>query len=266
MKITLHSVNHSGPRKNRYCGPSALSAITGLSTGDTAALLRKVSSKRSIKGTHTRHMKVALEWLGYRTGCDFDYEHLPAKGRPTLLQWAKRREKVSETYLLSVGHHWAVVQGRRYVCGIIGGIVSLKQSPKKRARVKAAWRVYRHTEVKPETVIPVVVRKPDTERKVRAQAKALIIEYNLNVDEPNKGDDLFWVYPPDTVDGRPFPDPRADEHYAYGWGDVLDLAREYAAAIKAFRAEANTPAESRVNPSIETIGVDSGAEPVKLLA
>lgn len=114
MKITLRPVNHSGPRSNRYCGPSAISILTGLSTGDTAALLRKVSGKRSIKGIGSRPMRVALSQLGFNSSPDFDYQGQPAEGCPTLSQWAKQRADKAATYLLSVGHHWAIVQGRRY--------------------------------------------------------------------------------------------------------------------------------------------------------
>lgn len=250
--MKLHSVNHSGPRSNRYCGPSALSAITGLSTGDTAALLRKVSGKRSIKGTHTSHMRSALLQLGYSMHTWFDYDGLPAKGRPTLLQWAKKRAPGGDVYLLSVGYHWALVQGRRYVCGMVGKTVSLKESPKKRARVRAAWRIVREGNVKLSAVIPQVVRKVDTDRKPRTEAKALAAQYEIEIDDGDRATGgTFWVYPPARVDGRLFPDPRADEHYAYEWAEVLDMVKEYVEAIRTFR---------------ESIVVDSAIQPATLPA
>ncbi len=261
MNITLRPVNHSGPRKNRYCGPSALSALTGLSTGDTAALLRKVSGKRSIKGTHTRHMKVALEWLGYRTGCDFDYEHLPARGRPTLLRWAKGRPDKSATYLLSVGHHWAVVQGRRYVCGIIGSIVPIKESPKKRAKVKAAWRITRHIEVNLKSVIPPApVRPPDVYRSDRQQAKALAAKWGIDLDIGTPSPDCIWVSPPTPLcdeDGEMPGDPYHDEHYHYDYQSAKEAIETYAKLV-----EANTPEVSRDVTLVETISLVNQPQPV----
>lgn len=233
MKVILHHVNHSGPRKNRYCGPSALSAITGLSTGDTAAPLRKVSGKRKIVGTATCHMKTALEQLGYHTGCAFDYEHLPAKGRPTLLQWAKQRDDLSETYLLSVGHHWAVVQGRRYVCGMVNRIVPIKQAPKKRARVKAAWRIYRHCEVNLANVIPPApARKPDVYNGDRQKAKKLAAHWGIELDIGTPSSDVIWVYPPTALydpdkEGEQGGDPFYDAHACYDWSEALERVEAY---------------------------------------
>ncbi len=235
--IKLHSVNHSGSRSNRYCGPSVLSILAGISTGDAATLLRKVGGRKSIKGTYTSEMRTALLQLGYSMHTWFDYDGLPAKGRPTLLQWAKKRAPGGDTYLLSVGNHWAVVQGRRYACGMVGKVIGLRQSPKKRARVRAVWRIVHENRVKLAEVIPMAKRPIDTQRKPRTEAKALAAQYDINVERDGPFNDMFWVYPPDKVDGRPFSDPRVDEHSAYDWAEVLVIVKEYVEAIDTFKAQ-----------------------------
>lgn len=261
MKLKLHPVTY-GVARNRFCGPSALSILTGLDTGRCAALLRRVSGRACIKGTYTGEMRKALRELGI----DSLGGGVLQGTNMTLAQWSKRtRESRGQgTYLIVVGHHWAVVQGRRFACGWATKSVPLGRAPKRRRRVTAVYSLVRLHEVKLAQVAPPVVRKIDTERKAREEAKRLIALYQLDFDDCRPGDDLCWVYPPAAVDGRPFPDPRADEHYAYGWSEVLDLAREYAAAIEAFRAQ--PPVPPRVDPLVNTICLDSTPQSATLLA
>ena len=59
-KLKLRAVDH-GKDKNRYCGPSAISAVTKLTSGEAARLIRKQSGKSSVKGTSTSNIRRALE-------------------------------------------------------------------------------------------------------------------------------------------------------------------------------------------------------------
>lgn len=228
MTIKLHPVNHSGVRKNRYCGPSALSAITGLDTGETVALLRKVSGKASIKGTHNRWMMFALAKLGYMVTPVDDYDFVSAKECPTLHRWAKKREAGNGVYLVEVGHHWAVVQGRRYVCGMTGSIVPLKDSPKKKAKVRNTYLITRVEKVDPSTVIPPPpVAKPVD--PIKREAMIVARDYQIHV-EHDKETGVIWIHPPDILcdkEGVMDSDPFADEHYAYSWADALPKVEKY---------------------------------------
>jgi hypothetical protein len=142
--MKLHPVLH-GPKRNRFCGPSALSAITGLPTDDTARMLRELSGRRSITGTSDAEMFRVLQHLG------FNAVRVPARDpdRPkvtqTLASWLKltpRPEGV--VYLVSAGNHWQVISGRRYVCGVVKEIVSVRDKRvKRRARVRGAWKIER---------------------------------------------------------------------------------------------------------------------------
>ena len=137
--MKLHPIT-SGLKKNRYCGPGALSAITGRTTDEMALLLRKVSGKRAIKGVGRAWMLMALNHMGYgavRQWVDIDHT------RPTLAAWLKSAVRPEGTiFLVSAGNHWQVISGRRFVCSQTKEIVSLRH-PKvhRRSRVKDAWRI-----------------------------------------------------------------------------------------------------------------------------
>lgn len=254
--IRLSPVNHTGPRMNRYCGPSALSILTGLDTGRTAALLRRISGARSIRGTGTSTVKQALWSLG------INMSWVAVMGRrPTLVQWLKqtRDQRGDNTYLLAVGKHWAIIQGRRYACGIVRKPVPFKDSPKRRARVTEVYALSRISRPDYDEVIPQFVAPIDTERKPRIEAKRLAAQYHIEIDDSGRpSEDLRWVYPPSEVDGVEFPDPRADEHYGYGWQEVLDVVQEYVAAIDAFRAaRGKALVDSGVDTSSRAICLDS---------
>jgi hypothetical protein len=140
--IRLRDVDHPKTGGNRYCGPAVISALTGLDTGETAALLRHVTGKRSIKGTSHWSVRRALALCGIDT--------LPnARGdfRPTLARWHRWAREAGlftgdAVWLIVAGNHWQAVTARRYVCGRIGKIVSIRdERVKRRARVDAAYRV-----------------------------------------------------------------------------------------------------------------------------
>lgn len=135
--MKLHPVTH-GPRKNRFCGPAALSAISGKLTDVTAKTLRDVSGRRSITGTTQNEMWCAAEALGFRL--------IPSSLSPrgvTLAEWLRRVERPEgRLFLVSAGNHWVVISGRRFVCGRTGEIVDFKHPKvKRRARVKATFIV-----------------------------------------------------------------------------------------------------------------------------
>jgi hypothetical protein len=140
-QLKIKAVNHGTKKtdKNRYCGPSVISAVTALTTGEAARLLRHVTGKASIKGTHSSHLIAALA----KCNIDVYWDALKGpKGRKTLGQWLKSSaaSRGSDVFLVSAGHHWQLVQGRRFVCGITGEVVSQKHPKvKRKAIVKGVW-------------------------------------------------------------------------------------------------------------------------------
>lgn len=128
-----------GKFKNRYCGPAAVSAITGCSTGVAAHLMRAHSGRRSIKGSFTGELRAAFDKLGYTMN---PVSIGPSAG-VTIAQWLREttRERRSRVFLLLIGHHWAVVQGKRYVCSLQREVCFYRDAPMRRARFHRAWEV-----------------------------------------------------------------------------------------------------------------------------
>ena len=219
--MRIHPVKKSG---NGYCGPSALSILLGIDTDEAAALLRSIQGRRAIRGTWDSEMRGALEKAGYSM-----IESYVAP-RPTLKQWNRmmchRRSK--DVYLLSVGHHYAVVKSRFYCCGLTGKIVNIKESPKWRSRVRQAWRIGKRATVSLQKVVAEVrpPRPPDTERKPRQEAKRLAAEHGIQLDL-NDPPDTIYVNPPDELERLGLEDPREDGHYCYDWIEALEVVKEY---------------------------------------
>ena len=129
IKTQLHEIHGN----NRFCGPSAMSAILGISTDHAAAVARQVSGKTSIKGMQTSHLQAALKTLG----CSVRFVALDRSDAPTFAQWAKaNRELFDSTHVIVVaGRHFGTVLGKRYLCRLTNGTVPLTALPKARARV-----------------------------------------------------------------------------------------------------------------------------------
>lgn len=163
-----HKTDHMGRRKNRYCGPSAVSAITGAPTGHIAAMIRERFNRKMITGTGSDEVLTVLEDLGYTAtrewyaigGGEYEDVFYPwprdaerrsndskqyARQAPTLAAWLKqtreRRHATKAAYLVVAGWHWAVVQGDRYVCGLTECVVPTKKAPGRRSRVVQAFEV-----------------------------------------------------------------------------------------------------------------------------
>lgn len=155
MKIHQVKDGNSSGDKNRFCGPSAISILTGMSTGEAARLLRSVSGRRQIKGTGNSLMYKGLAKCGLRMA------HLPIRLRPmTLAQWLKLtvgERTPGRVFLVSAGNHWQIITGRRYACGRIREIVSIRDKRvKRRCRVED---VYEITPLNGKIVIPTEAKK-----------------------------------------------------------------------------------------------------------
>ncbi len=142
-KLKLRQIK-DGKDKNRYCGPAVISALTDLTTGEAARLIRKQSGRKAIKGTHTWEVFDALEACSI-WGRGINVKPDPWSGKPTLARWLKESKDIrtpGRVFLIVAGNHWQLVSGRRYTCGRIREIVSIKDKRvKRRARVKRVWEL-----------------------------------------------------------------------------------------------------------------------------
>lgn len=151
--MNIKKIKH-GPKGNRFCGPGALSAITGRQTDATAKMLRKLTGRRQITGCHDFEMRRAFKAFGYEMTQTFGYTYLQKTTRGfkeiTLAKWLQITPRpAGKVFLVSAGNHYQVISGRRFVCSQTVDIVSVRDKRvHRRARVKAAWEITK--------VVPVV--------------------------------------------------------------------------------------------------------------
>lgn len=209
--------------QNRFCGPAAISIVTGMETDEAARLLRHVSGRKAIKGTSSYCMARAFLMCGVRMNHVHIDPREPTKignrkeSRPTLAQWLK--ESVSErtsgrVFLVNAGNHWQVISGRRYCCGITRQIVSIKDKRvARRARVRAVYELVADGRVQ----VPAEARKPKIKTDpYRAELKALERRHGfkgrIERDGPLKD---YVVDPCDTF-------PAGLQTLHYSWGETLN--------------------------------------------
>ncbi len=237
--MKLKPVDHVGD-KNAYCGPSVISAITGMKSGEAARLLRSITGKGSIKGSSEWAVVKALKACGLRVvGQNIAG---PGAGLPTVAAWLKAThgKRGPNIWLLVAGNHWQAVQGNRYVCGLTKEVVPFDHPKiKRRAKVSAVYLVF--GAVGP---VPAAARKPKVRREVdpyrrqfEAHAKARGWRTKL---ERQGGVDLKDIMV------QPCPDfPQGIGTMHYDWAESLSRLKSAQAAV------AKPPAEWPDNLSID---------------
>ena len=121
-----------------FCGPAALSLITGRSVDDCVTVLKHIrQSARAIKEIYNTEMREALAHLGYQMHV------LPVRGRPTLAQLLRSlRERGPEhIFLINTTGHYVVLRGRKIYDNKNPEGVFVRQYNHRRARVYASWIV-----------------------------------------------------------------------------------------------------------------------------
>jgi hypothetical protein len=235
--INIKTVNHGTTRadKNRYCGPSVISAVTGMTTGEAARLIRHVGGRKSVKGSYTSEVTNALAMCGIKsTYKSFDLKLSRSKG-PTLAAWLRHTVKertAKRVFLIVAGWHWQVVQGRRIVCGILKEPTSVRDKRvKRRARVSNVYELSSLGTIQ----IPAEARKPKRSASPEAsdytQAKRLAKKMEIDIDceqigPSRKYDVQKWIVDYKDVDENgeelDFADLGIiDGHCSYDWCEVL---------------------------------------------
>ena len=235
---TLKPVKRAAKGHNRFCGPAALSIIAGIDTAEASAVIRHVTGKRSVTGTTNWAILKSLSLLGFRSTSAAKVNPLDPKSNPTLAAWLKSDERDGQSlYLISAGHHWQVVQGRRFCCGVSKDIVSIRDGKvKRRARVAGVWRIEHDSKVALADVLPVKVRVKDAEATVRRKAHALARAHGIHIETYRAdGYTQIIVWGPhwsaDVVEDDA--DPYYGDHYADNWADALGRVEEYVQLIAA---------------------------------
>lgn len=242
--INIKSVNHGTTRadKNRYCGPSVISAVTGMTTGEAARLIRHVGGRKSVKGSYVSEVTRALEMCNIKsTYQNFGLKLGRSKG-PTLAAWLRHTVKertAKRVFLIVAGWHYQLVQGRRIVCGILGDPTSIRDKRvKRRARVANVYELSSLGTIQ----IPAEARKPKRDAVVSsdyAKAKRLAKKMEIDIDceqiGPSRQYDVQkWISYDDVDENNEHLDFAdlgiIDGHCSYDWCEVLwklDEIEEY---------------------------------------
>src|SRR5271170_4688566 len=150
-----------------WCGPAAISAVTGEPVSKIVATMKQLSGKRCIKGVSTGLLQRTLTMLGWEavTLWRFDAERVngtterisasitvtggfttkfvPWKKRPTLARYCRQhREDFQEhACIVETTGHYVAVYGRRFCDNFTKEPVFLRKSPHRRARVQRVLQI-----------------------------------------------------------------------------------------------------------------------------
>ena len=253
--MKIQAVRKAAKGHNRFCGPAALSIVTGIDTAQAAALIRKTSNVRSVMGTSTYQIIRAFNALGYHLTSAAKINPNDRKSNPTLAAWLKETASTrgNDVFLISAGYHWQIVQGRRFCCGLTQKPVSLKHDKvKRRARVAGVWKItYNQFDGKAiEDLLPEL--NPDSaaakikrcENSAAAKARRLAKKHDIEIEVEcwGSGSDRYtriivWGHEL-TMDSAVIDDPYAGDHYADDWQDALERVETYVELLEEFRRNA----------------------------
>lgn len=181
MKQRLHKPHG----KNHYCGPTALSAITGLSRDDIAAMARQHSGRRAIKGMFDGEAFAVIRQLGGSVRVARDYRG----ERETLAQWLDRRPDYlrDQVLLVAVTGHYVAVLRDIVVCSMQGGEARHILSARCRNhQLRAAWAIELPPHVKPPASLQATKarqrRRQSSASADRTKARRLAAKLRLDVE------------------------------------------------------------------------------------
>jgi len=132
---------------SHYCGPTSLSAITGLGTGTITKIVRKMRQKngraQAVKGMWNDEMLHVLKLLKYQAEITFRYwEVKSGEKRTTFAKWADYHADKTSVYLVQLTGHYVVYHSGRVVCTSKNGrLHPVAENRHLRKMVKRVWRV-----------------------------------------------------------------------------------------------------------------------------
>jgi hypothetical protein len=231
--MKIHDVTKG---KNRFCGPAAISAITGRPVDEVVDAFHALFPGKKVMGTHSWELTRVLDHYGLTVRP----ARLPAK--VTLARWLrdnKGNRTPGRVFLLASARHWVVVSGRRIVCGKVMQIMSVRDYPHRRGRVTEVYEitgtqgrgtpdiVKAHRAVKAKKK-----RAASKEGAYRAKIRTLAERHGIDID-PDEYTSTIWVYPPEGLYANEGDDPYDDEHCAAYWNEVEERVNRYVQDIKA---------------------------------
>ena len=216
--MKIKPVTNISTDRNRYCGPAVISAVTGMNSGEAARLIRSVSGQRAVRGAHTTHVRRAMKLCGIQS----IYQRCTPK--ITLAAWLRESKDLRTTgrvFLVVAGHHFQLIEGRRYVCGRTRDIVSIKDKQvKHRARVEEVYELVADGKI----TIPDQARKPkQPANQYRSYIDKMKRKYGFTV-EYERYTQVYWAHMPQFAEDLAWDTGHhlRDEHGCYSLSEVAD--------------------------------------------
>lgn len=193
----------------RYCGPTALSAVSGLGTLEISRIIRdKYEHQKYVKGLYASQLQCVLTQLKIRhvkTSYDFPL---------TLRRWREERQRPDATYIVWVTGHFLTVKDNRIVCTQNGGVeFDFDDSKYLRCRVMATFEICSEPTIEDDLILK-------TRRKVDpcyAKFRSLAKRFHVDVERSETG--TIWFYLPEHLIDSEFggDDPLDNQHYGYNY-------------------------------------------------
>jgi hypothetical protein len=206
---------------SKYCGPTSLSAVTGIGTKELCQIIRHINPKRKmVKGLNNTDLEKTLRYCGinWDRRC---YEKI------TLGNWNKINKQPDAVYIIQVSNHYLVIKNGYVICTQFGGrIESLCLSKYLKCQVHSTWQIL----TDPSTCIDI----PNVTKNKRYRCKLIKfcelhdIEFDDHDHKQTKGEVSIWMFLPDNIikdyfDGK---DPWDDDHYACDYEEAWDKIQE----------------------------------------
>jgi len=235
-----------GRGDNRYCGPAVVSFVTGLNTSDVARLIRERNGRTAVRGTYRADLLHVFKLAGYEMRGVFVEK---ANGRhPTLARWLKDSKGIrtpGRVFLVLAGHHWQLITGRRYACGIVGKVVSIRdERVARRARVASVLEIVEMPDragkmktLKQRLDADRAYQKADRTAYQKAQRLARELGATIEVDSYPGSRNQYWLDLPPELDAL-FEDGHLDlTRTCYDWDEVASTLSELKAATSVIPRE-----------------------------
>ena len=218
--------------KNRFCGPTALASVLGITTDHAARLIRKFSGDKRVTGVYETHLLKALA----AAGCKSEYHNGAGEGGAMLSarEWVKAHRALfaSTHVIISFGRHYGTLLGEHYQCSLTHRMVPLTEMPQGHELVRCYFVIHGLPSATPQDEEAI-------ERKRNAQAmgkaKALACKFGIVIQSILGGNE-YLVYSPELADDDPhdhLPNPTSGQ-------EVLALVKSYADCLRNGYLEAVT--------------------------
>jgi hypothetical protein len=227
LPIKLNPVNRPKGH-NGWCGPAAVSIVTGATTNEVSKVMQRriFRAPGAVRRTGSYEVDCALRAYGLK----LRFFSRPSP-RPTLAGWLRENKELrtaGTVFLINAGDHWQVVSGRRYCCGVVGKIVSIRDSRvKRRARVAEVFQVLREGKISLADEFRETAPEKETKKLKRkmyrewSKLKKQQDEFDFSVDDETWH--FCWIDP-----GASWVfDPNDDSHYCHDIEDGIWAAKLY---------------------------------------